>query len=157
MPLIQMMRAVVTLKVSTMPFLIAQEIHMPEELFQDLFQSHITPIVCRLCKEVEGLKAELRDRGCRVGVSPASPQVAGLPPASSVQQELHRLLQDQQGKIHRELEALRDNIRCHAAATQQTFQSPEKEMYGAQPESTQVGAQGCQPQDMVEAGCLALG
>ena len=93
--------------------------------------SALRELVCRLCKEVEGLKAELRDRGCRVGVSPASPQVAGSPPASPSQQELHRLLQDQQGKIQRELEQLRDSKRCHAAATQQTIQSQEKEMYGA--------------------------
>ena len=93
--------------------------------------SALCELVGHLCKEVEGLKAELRDRGCRVGVSPASPQVAGSPPASPSQQELHRLLQDQQGKTQRELEQLRDIIKCHAAATQKSFQSQEKEMYGA--------------------------
>ena len=34
MPLIQMMRAVVILKMSTMPFSIAQDIHMPESFFR---------------------------------------------------------------------------------------------------------------------------
>ena len=34
MPLIEMMRAVVILKMSTMPFSIAQDIHMPESIFR---------------------------------------------------------------------------------------------------------------------------
>ena len=34
MPLVQMMRAVVILKMSTMPFSIAQDIHMPESFFR---------------------------------------------------------------------------------------------------------------------------
>ena len=88
-------------------------------------------LLSRLCLEFEKLKTELRDRGCWVGVPPSSPPVAGSPPASSPQQELQRLLQDQERKFRGELEQLRENMKCHAAATQQSFQSQEKELYGA--------------------------
>ena len=87
--------------------------------------------VSRLCLEVEKLKAELRDCGCWVGVPRASPTVAGSPPASPPQQELQRLHQDQERKFQGELEQLRENMKCCAAATQQSFQSQEKEGYGA--------------------------
>ena len=40
MPLIQKMRAVVILKMSTMPFSIAQDIHMPGSFFRTFPESH---------------------------------------------------------------------------------------------------------------------
>ena len=42
--------------------------------------SALRELVCRLCKEVEALKAELRDCSCRVGVFPAYKWLAHLQP-----------------------------------------------------------------------------
>ena len=70
----------------------------------------------------------------------------GAFPAGPPQPDPQQRLQELQSKAEQELQRLQEEIRCHVASTQQTFQSQEKELYSALRHDFEADLQGMRGQ-----------